>query len=283
MSSTLSSLTGPPTLSLVPPGNCVLGEDFTSLKLLDRKEVSPTSSVLRFGLVDVDKPLNLSTCACILAKADLPDKDGTDTEAVVRPYTPISTNALTGAFDLLVKNYGEQGRMSTHLCTMPVGGSIDFKHIPFNVKIQAPFPHKRIGMIVGGTGITPMIQALHAVLGDPDTKTEQVDVLYGSRNAGDVLGKEMLDGWETSHGNKLKVTHVLSDEDENSGWTGERGFITKELIEKHLPGPEGKDDVIIFVCGPPIMYEIFCGPRTDPEISGVLKELGYTKEQVFKF
>lgn len=263
----------------------MLGEDFTSLELLDRVEVSSTSSVLRFGLVDADAPLNLSTCACVLAKADLPnDGDGGKTEAVVRPYTPISTNALTGAFDLLVKNYGANGRLSTHLCNIPVGSVVDFKHISFNVKIQAPFRQRQIGMIVGGTGITPMIQALHAILGDTESPAEQrADVLYGSRHSGDVLGKEMLDAWEKSHGNKLKVTHVLSAEEKDSAWTGERGFINKELVEKHLPGPEGRDDVIIFVCGPPILYDIFCGPRTDPEVTGILKELGYTKDQVFKF
>ncbi|KAK1744419.1 hypothetical protein QTG54_004952 [Skeletonema marinoi] len=48
---------------------------------------------------------------------------------------------------------------------LPIGGTIKFKHIEFNVKIPAPFTHKKIGMIAGGTGITPMIQALHAILG----------------------------------------------------------------------------------------------------------------------
>jgi cytochrome-b5 reductase len=258
----------------------VLGNDFTTLKLLDRVEVSGTSSVLRFGLTDDSQPLKLSTCACILAKADLPNRDSGESEAVVRPYTPISTNALVGAFDLLVKNYEDQGRMSTHLCSMPVGDTIDFKHIPFNVKIQAPFPHKRIGMIVGGTGITPMIQALHAVLGDEAAPTEKVSMVYGSRHSKDILGKEMLDAWE---GDKLEVTHVLSNEPTDSEWKGLRGFITANLLKEKLPAPDGKEDVIIFVCGPPIMYDIFCGPRSDPEVTGVLAELGYTKEQVFKF
>ena len=98
------SLTGEPTKNLVPPGQCQLTTDFQSLKLLERVDVSHTTSVVRFGLQDESKPLNLSTCACILAKADLPveGKEG-ETEAVIRPYTPISTNALIGSFDLLIK------------------------------------------------------------------------------------------------------------------------------------------------------------------------------------
>lgn len=285
MSSTLSSLTGPAVKSLVPPGRCQLTDEFSSLQLLDRVAVSATSSVLRFALADAARPLDLSTCACILAKADLSVKkeDGTSSvEPVVRPYTPISTNALVGSFDLLVKNYGADGLLSTHLVdSLKVGDTVDFKHISFNVKIQAPFPQRRVAMIVGGTGVTPMLQALHAILGDAVPVNQQVDVLYGSRHAQDILGKELLDAWERTHPDRLRVTHVLSHEPEGSEWTGARGFLTKELVQASFPGP--KEDVIVFVCGPPVLYDIFCGPRTDPELSGILQELGYTKEQVVKF
>jgi len=290
--STMLSLTGEPTLSLVPPGKCQLTDIFESLKLLERIEVSSTSSVLRFGLKDESKPLNLSTCACILAKAELDseNKEGLDEgkkEAVIRPYTPISTNDLIGSFDLLVKNYGADGRMSNHLCTAPIGTMVDFKHIIFNVKLQAPFKPKKIGMIVGGTGITPMIQGLHAILGNKENDKE-VSVLYGSRNSSDILGKELLDNWEKSHGDnekggKFTVTHVLSHEEEKSDWNGTKGFITKELIKEKFAGPEEGDDVMIFVCGPPIMYDIFCGPRSDTEVTGILKDMGYSAEQVYKF
>jgi cytochrome-b5 reductase len=110
---------------------------------------------LRFGLPDTSAPLNLSTCACILAKAEI------DGEAVVRPYTPISTNELTGCFDMLIKNYGENAKMSKLMCQdLKVGDTVEFKHIAFNVKIQAPFKPKKICMLVGGTGLTPMVQAV---------------------------------------------------------------------------------------------------------------------------
>ena len=96
------SLTGKPICKLVPPGECQFTEEWSSCKLLERVEVSETSSLLRFDLPKKDEPLNLSTCACILAKADLKNREGED-EAVIRPYTPVSTNDLKGCFDLLVK------------------------------------------------------------------------------------------------------------------------------------------------------------------------------------
>jgi cytochrome-b5 reductase len=272
------SLTGKPVKALVPPGKCQFTDEFKSVPLLDRISVSPTSSVLRFGLPDESAPLNLSTCACILAKATIKD------DVVVRPYTPISTNAMKGCFDLLVKDYGEGAKMSRHLHEINVGDTIDFKHIAPNVKIQAPFGPKKIVMLVGGTGITPMTQALHAILGD-DTVSEdnKVVMLYGSKVSDDILGREMIDNWAKDHADTFKAVHILSHEPEDSQWDGLRGYIDKERLEKYLPAPSVGDDLLIFVCGPPPMYDALCGPREEKDLKGILADLGYKAEQVFKF
>jgi len=279
------SLAGKPQKSLVPPGKCQFTEEWTSVPVLERIAISKTSSVLRFGLPDKSLPMNLSTCACILAKASIKDKDGKE-EDVVRPYTPISTNKLVGCFDLLIKDYGENG-MSNHLCkTVAVGDTVDFKHIEFNVKLQAPFSQKKIVMMVGGTGITPMIQALHAILGGDDNDNEVV-LFYGSRTEDDILGRTLIDSWAKEYPDRLKVVHVLSDvSSDKDDWKGRTGYITKEVVEEEAGssfGPECGDDVIVFVCGPPPMYNAICGPRGDDEIKGLLAEMGYKKEQVYKF
>ena len=85
---------GDPTAAVVPPGLCQLTDEFTtaSWKKGPGSATIPSSCA---SLPDATKPLNLSTCACILAG----HKDD------VRPYTPISTNAMTGSFELLVKAY----------------------------------------------------------------------------------------------------------------------------------------------------------------------------------
>lgn len=274
------SLQSDPICKLVPPGKCQLNDQFQSLELIERTKVSPTASVLRFALPDKAQPLNLSTCACILAHALIGGED------VVRPYTPISTNALIGCFDLLVKDYGDDAKMSNELCSrMKIGDMIDFKHIEFNVKIQAPFVRpKTICMLVGGTGITPMIQALHAILGDPDSNDKKTIMLYGSQSSNHILGTEMLDKWTKEYPDQLIVEHVLSEEPEGSGWTGMTGYIDRDKIEKSFPAASVKEDVLILVCGPPPMYSALCGPREEKdEIKGVLGELGYKPEQVYKF
>eukprot|EP00580_Thalassiosira_gravida_P000744 CAMPEP_0201601192 /NCGR_PEP_ID=MMETSP0492-20130828/2205_1 /ASSEMBLY_ACC=CAM_ASM_000837 /TAXON_ID=420259 /ORGANISM="Thalassiosira gravida, Strain GMp14c1" /LENGTH=288 /DNA_ID=CAMNT_0048064323 /DNA_START=72 /DNA_END=938 /DNA_ORIENTATION=+ len=277
----------PAVCSLVPPGVCQFTPTFQSVPLLERIPCGAggTSFVLRFALPDATKAMDLSTCACVLAKAELMDDTKGEVVDVIRPYTPISANNQVGCFDLLIKDYGEGGYMSKYLCEdLPIGGTVDFKHIDFNVKIQAPFKHKKIGIIAGGTGITPMMQALHAILGEgSESATEEVSFLYGSRESDDILGGEMLQAWAEAHKGKFTHVDVLSNEPEGSEYEGERGFIDKAKIEKYLPAASGGDDVMIFVCGPPIMYKILCGPRDQKEITGVLGAMGYTSSQVFKF
>lgn len=77
------------------------------------------------------------------------------------------------------------------------------------------------------------------------------------------------------------MNKVLSQEPDSSAWSGEKGHIDKARIQKYLPSHE--EDCLIFVCGPPPMYESLCGPRTEKEVTGVLKELGFSDDQVFKF
>ena len=288
-----SSLQGPPQSVLAQPGDCQLGPDWTAVPLLERIPVSSTSAVLRFATPDRTRPLQLSTCACLLARAVVRE-DGAaaeqEPEAIVRPYTPISTNAQVGHFDLLIKNYGV--RLSRHLVQdIQPGDTVEFKHVEANVKIQAHelFPYDRICMCVGGTGITPMIQALHALLGPTSTtvnnaRAPQVTMLYGSKTSDDILGQELLDQWAKDYPDQFQLVHILSDEPESSDWKGERGLIDRARIKQYFPKASDSTKTLIFVCGPPPMYAALSGPRDDKEqVLGVLGEMGYTTEQVYKF
>jgi cytochrome-b5 reductase len=103
-------------------------------------------------------------------------------EEVSRKYTPITTIFETGIFELLIKVYHKNvhpkfplgGKMSQYLNELPIGDSIKvrgpfgkltylgdglfkiltkFKPITYREKI-----YKKVGMIAGGTGITPFYQ-----------------------------------------------------------------------------------------------------------------------------
>jgi len=266
---------GKPQFAVEEAGRCVVGEQFSPLPLISKISIAPDVRVLTFGLINRSTALGLSTCASLLVSG------GADTEGkpVVRPYTPISTNAMKGKFELMIKVYS-QGLFSRYLDSLQVGQTADFKHVAANVKIQYPFHKRRVGMIVGGTGITPMIQALHAILGNPHDHT-QVSMLYGNKRNEDILAKDMLDDWSRSHPDRFSVTHVLSREPNSTAWMGQRGHITRKLVKQHLPAPS--ESCIIFICGPSAMYETFSGPRTSRQLTGLLADMGFTADQVFKF
>lgn len=65
-----------------------------------------------------------------------------------------------------------------------------------------------------------------------------------------------------------------------------KGMITKDLLKTVLPEPK-TDNVKVFVCGPPGLYKAISGGKKSPtdqgEVEGYLKELGYSKDQVYKF
>ena len=80
-------------------------------------DVNHDSTKYAFGL-PTGTSLDLPACACILLKAPgrgrgsgKRDWDGSD---AVRPYTPISSNEVTGRFELLVKRYPD-GAVSQYL------------------------------------------------------------------------------------------------------------------------------------------------------------------------
>jgi cytochrome-b5 reductase len=145
-----------------------------------------------------------------------------------------------------------------------------------------PFPYKKIAMLVGGTGISPVIQVLHANLGETDGSSPVVTVLYGSRVQEDILANALLQEWAKNYTENFTVVNVLSEEPEDSTWKGVRGHPNKALIEEHFPKPD-EEDIQIFICGPPPMYNALSGPHGDKELGGLLKEMGYSAEQVYKF
>jgi cytochrome-b5 reductase len=274
-SSLVDAGAGAPPPPLAPPGQCAFGEGFTPAPLLARAQVNHDSQLLTFGLPAASSSLGLSTCACILAQSG----------DVVRPYTPVSTNAQQGSFDLLVKCYAD-GAMSKALGEVPIGDtSIAFKHIDVNVKLQYPFGKKRIGMIAGGSGITPMLQALQALIGIHGDSTEEIRLLFGNKLSEDILCRDLLEAW-AARDDRFTVTHVLSEEAEEEAEEEAdhlcRGFIDREMIRQHLFATPD-DDTILFLCGPPPMYDALCGPRGEPEVGGVLARMGFGESHVYKF
>ncbi|KAJ8637645.1 hypothetical protein MRB53_011912 [Persea americana] len=253
-------------------------EKWVEFKLQDTARVSHNSQLFRFSF-DPAAKLGLDIASCIITRAPLGEDAEGKTKYVIRPYTPISDPDSKGYFDLLIKIYPE-GKMSKHLEKLKPGDVLEVKG-PIEKLRYKPNMKKNIGMIAGGTGITPMLQIIEAILKNPDDNT-QVSLLYANISPDDILLKGKLDVLSTSHPN-LKVFYTVDNPSKN--WRGGKGYISKDMISKGLPGPS--EDTLILVCGPPGMMKHISGEKakdySQGELAGLLKELEYTEEMVYKF
>lgn len=149
---------------------------------------------------------------------------------VLRSYTPISSDEDKGFFELLVKSY-PQGNISQYLERLEVGKSMKVRG-PKGAMVYTPNMSKHIGMIAGGTGVTPMLQVIEAIIrGRPRNggkDTTQVDLIFANVNEDDILLREKLDKL-AKEDDKFRVHYVLNNPPE--GWQGGVGFVTPEMIK----------------------------------------------------
>ncbi len=126
----------------------------------------------------------------------------------------------------------------------------------------------QIGLICGGTGLTPAYQVMQAVCKDPDDTTE-IFLLYGNRTEKDILLREELDRM----GKRVNVHVWYTLDTPSEGWEYSSGFVTRDMIADHIPDPG--PNTIVGMCGPLPMVNFACVPN--------LKALAFQESQYFSF
>ncbi|KAL9648960.1 hypothetical protein ABK040_008340 [Willaertia magna] len=242
-------------------------EEYRPFKLIEKLSLTEGENVkcpvrlFRFEIPD-GKSLGLPIGQHISLRATI----GKD--IIMRSYTPTSSNDDKGYFDLVVKIY-PKGLMTQYLENMKIGDSILVAGPKGRFSYEKN-KYKKIGMIAGGTGITPMLQVIEEILKHPEDKTE-VSLLYGNLTEQDIILRERIDSLAKNHSN-FKVFHVLNEPPVN--WDQGSGFITQELIEKYLPA-KPSDDNIVLMCGPPPMISAMRDILTE--------KLGHERKHYFTF
>ena len=128
---------------------------------------------------------------------------------------------------------------------------------------------KHLGMVCGGTGITPMLQVIRQVFKDVGDTT-RVSLVFANKSPADVLLKAELDELAATHKN-LAVHYTVDEADDK--WEGSTGFVDAEMLKKHLPAAASDSQVLM--CGPPAMMEKAVKPA--------LETLGFTKDSYMEF
>ncbi|KAI4225128.1 MAG: hypothetical protein L6R36_004148 [Xanthoria steineri] len=226
--------------------NVLKPDTYQNFPLKEKTVLSHNVAIYRFSLPRPNDILGLPIGQHMSIAATI---EGQPRE-VVRSYTPISSDVDPGYVDLLIKAY-PTGNISKHVANLKIGDTLKIKG-PKGAMVYTPGMVRHFGMIAGGTGITPMLQIIRAIIrGRPrngGTDRTEVDLLFANVNFEDILLKDDLDSL-AKEDESFRVHYVLNNPPEK--WDGGVGFCTPEMIKEKLPGPA--QDIKVLICGPPPM------------------------------
>lgn len=243
--------------------------------LIDKEILSHDTRRFRFGLPSNEHVLGLPTGQHVSISTYMEDR------LVARQYTPVSSDDDKGYVDLVVKVYfanvhpkfPKGGIMSQYLESMKIGDTINIRGPNGNLiykgagrfairesarSLFVTKTYQKVGMIAGGTGITPMLQIIRQVFKDDNDGT-LLWLLYANQTESDILLRDELEELVKANPERLKLWYTLDRPTEN--WKYSSGFVNEDMIRDHLPPPA--DDTIILMCGPPPMIKHACMPNLD--------------------
>lgn len=212
---------------------------WNELALIDKTVISRNLAIYRFKLNHEDEVLHVPTGHNVACCFTIDGKDE------IRYYTPILNRFDTGFFDILVKSY-PQGKVLRRFAALKEGQTVLFRGPVGRLEYRTNMA-KHIGLVAGGSGITPILQVITQVITTPEDNTKLL-LIYANETANDILLRAELDEIAKKYPS-FSVHYTLNFPPPD--WTGSKGYVSREMMETHLPPalPENR----LFVCGPPEM------------------------------
>ena len=214
---------------------------FHALPLVKKDEVTSNVYFLQFALPTSQTILGLPTGQHVAIKAVV------NGQSVQRSYTPISNNSDQGVINLIIRSYPDGLLTGGYLAKLEVGDEVLFRGPKGAMRYERGLC-KKIGMLAGGTGITPMYQLIRAICED-DRDTTEISLIYANRSEQDILLRGELETFARRYPQNLKIYYLLDQAP--AGWKHGTGYVTQALMAERFPSP-GPDSKIM-LCGPPGM------------------------------
>jgi predicted ferric reductase len=164
------------------------------------------------------------------------------------PFSFSSSACQSERFTFTIKELGDFSRT---IKDMQVGQQV-YVDGPFGAFSVDRHPQAQgYVFIAGGIGITPMMSMLRTLADRADQRP--LLLIYANDRWEDVTFREEIEVLQQQL--NLRVEHVLVDPPES--WPGEQGFVTRDLLARHLPAERKRNSYEIFVCGPiPMMNAV---------------------------
>ena len=112
---------------------------------------------------------------------------------------------------------------------------------------------REIGMVCGGSGITPILQVLRGILHDSSHHDTKVWIIDVNRYFDDILCRDELHQLVKEHGQRYRLHHTLTGGSVPDDWEYSTGRLNNEMLVSHLPSPA--EDKIVCICGPTAMEQ----------------------------
>ena len=140
------------------------------------------------------------------------------------------------------------------------------------------FNARKISLVAGGTGITPVYQLVDAALArdapDAEGAVEKVSLLYGNQDVGNILCRSELDAFKAAHPERFHLHYTVAKAPPSeTNWPYSIGFADEAMMRAHLP-EGGHDGDYVFLCGAPRMVE---------SCKAALANMGYDDAHVLTF
>ncbi|CAL9731999.1 plasma membrane-associated coenzyme Q6 reductase Pga3p [Monosporozyma unispora] len=261
----------------VPKQPSINPNEWNDLEFMSKETLSPDTALYHFKLKGEREMLKVPTGYYVTVRVFLDGKEE------IRHYTPVHPNENVGHLDLIVKTYilGQVSKYFTHL---KPGDKMSFKG-PMGEFVYEDVQTTQLGLVAGGSGITPILQVLSEYMYNPES-LQRVSLIYLNERIDDILLKDELDAMAQRYP-QFQVHYVLhyppTEADvkcSGKHWDGDVGYITKKEMEKYLP--ECTDDHRLLICGPPDMTDLVLShARSLGWNSGFQKSKGDCKVFVF--
>ncbi|KAF7596544.1 hypothetical protein BBP40_001418 [Aspergillus hancockii] len=216
-------------------------KEFRCLPLVEKDQLSANVYRFVFTLPDPRGVIGLPIGQHVAIRAVV------DGATVSRSYTPVSNNLDLGRLELVVKCYPDGLLSGRYLANLNVGDEVEFRG-PKGAMRYSKGLCTKLGMVAGGTGITPMYQLIRAICEDERDMTE-ISLIYANRTEADILLREELEAFARRYPKNFKLWYMLDSAPE--AWAYGTGFVNQEVLSQQLPGPS--KDTKVLLCGPPGM------------------------------
>lgn len=213
-------------------------------EVVGHKQVSDKIWVM--DLKALKKKLKIKTGQYIYIQPDLISEE--------HPYSVLSHNESEGSLSIGYKVFG---KFTEKLTKTKIGDTylIDGPYGVFTEEINLE-PEKPAVFIAGGIGVTPFVK--HCL----ETEVDRL-LFYAVRTYASPAFKNILEPVM-----KERLVMVVEKDDSPASLNDERGYLTKEIIEKYIDKSKQYE---FYICGPEIMMK---------STVNILKQLGIPKSRI---